>query len=69
MKPSFLFFCVVAILAFVAGFYFHEGLNEKVQYERDTCYEIMRGHLAITNPEQYNDLYIDRGAVYEQYRK
>lgn len=39
MKPSPIFFCIVVVLGFMAGFYFHEGLNEKVQYERDTCYE------------------------------
>lgn len=65
MKPSFLFFCVVAILAFVAGFYFHEGLNEKVQYERDTCYEVMNKHLSTTNPEIVYDLDInDTGDLY-----
>jgi len=42
MKPTFILFVVVIILGFVAGFYYHEALNEKVQYERDSCYDMMK---------------------------
>lgn len=44
MKPSFIFFIVVLVLGFIAGFYYHEALNEKVQYERDSCYSFVQNN-------------------------
>ena len=42
MKPSLIFFVVVLILGALGGYYYHEALNEKVQYERDSCYEYVK---------------------------
>jgi len=58
MKPSFILFVVVVILGFVAGFYYHEGLNEKVQYERDTCYSQMNQRNIYRNINNYSDVVI-----------
>ncbi len=43
MNRYFYLFVLAVVLGAIGGYYYHEGLNEKIQYERDACFDQM-GH-------------------------
>ena len=42
MKKGFVFFLIVVVLTFVGGFYYHEALDQKIIYERESCYNYVQ---------------------------
>ena len=55
MKHPFIFFCVILVLGFILGFYYHEALNEKITYELNSCKFLLGKHTYNTNPDIYGD--------------
>ncbi len=41
MNRYFYLFVIAIILGAIGGYYFHEGINEKITYERNSCYDLM----------------------------
>ena len=56
MNPLVYYFVIAIILGAIGGYYYHEGLNEKTIYERNSYYEILQKHFKQTDPVVQNDL-------------
>lgn len=72
MKSSFLFFCVVVILGFIAGYYYHEASDEKIRYEREQCYQFIEKYRTgkIDNiSKEYAELMINNTGEHYAYAK
>lgn len=58
MNPLFYYFVLAIVLGALWGYYYHEAQEEKIRYERDSCYEKMNNQRTFQNIDNFSEAII-----------